>query len=67
MDIIMERTDEHRIEWLGDYPEYIPYLEDGFWRIPYLINGAGGFGGGVGEFTSRTLRDVIDVAMSNIP
>jgi hypothetical protein len=52
-----------RIEWLSEHPESIPYLEDGLWRIPYLMDGAGGFGGGVGEVTHRTLIGVIDAAM----
>ncbi len=59
-------TDKQRIDFLNEHPDSVPYLEDGLWRIPYLMYGAGGFGGGVGEMTHRTLRGVIDAAMTNI-
>ncbi len=56
--------DSKRIDWLSKNPENSPYFQDGLWRIPYLMNGAGGFGGGVGEFSHSTLRGVIDIALS---
>lgn len=62
-ELIRDRT---RIDWLADHPESGPYLEDGLWRIPYLVSGDGGFGGGVGTMTHRTLRGVIDLALANI-
>lgn len=58
-------ADKQRLDFLNEHPESLPYLEDGIWRIPYLMDGAGGFGGGVGEMTHRTLRGVIDAAMAN--
>jgi hypothetical protein len=38
-----------------------PYFEDGYWRLPYLMNGAGGFGGGVGEMRHRTKEGVMQM------
>lgn len=57
---VAKATEE--MDWLSEHPEHMPYLEDGIWRIPYLVNGDGGFGGGVGQYTHRTLRGVIAVA-----
>lgn len=39
--------------------ELDPYFENGFWRLPYLMNGAGGWGGGVGEMKHKTKEGVI--------
>lgn len=47
--------------------ELSPYYGDGKWRIPYEVSGNGGFGGGVGEYTSDSLRGAIDVAMEHTP
>jgi hypothetical protein len=47
--------DKARIEFLGNNPEFMPYLEDGIWRIPYL--------GGVSSY-HRTLSGCIDAAMN---
>ena len=55
-------ADSARLDWLNEHPESVPYLDDGLWRIPYEVSGAGGFGGGVGEMHHRTLRGVIDAA-----
>ena len=66
MDIIREATDERRFDWLEEHPEYMPYFESRTWRIPYEVSSAGGFGGGIGEFRGRTLRGVIDAAMSHL-
>lgn len=57
------KKDSARLDWLGNCPECIPYLEDGIWNIPYLNVGEGGFGGGVGAFTGKTIRAAIDTAM----
>jgi chromosome segregation ATPase len=51
-----------RLEFLNEHPESMPYIEDGIWHIPYLMDGAGGLGGGVGEYTSRSFINVIDIA-----
>lgn len=37
------------------------YFKDGYWRLPYLMNGAGGFGGGVGEMKHETKEGVIQM------
>ena len=41
--------------------ELEPYFEDGLWRLPYLMNGAGGYGGGVGEMSHETKAGVIEM------
>jgi hypothetical protein len=56
--------DKARIEFLGNHPESMPYLEDGIWRIPYLSQGEGGFGGGVSSCNHRTLSGCIDAVMA---
>ena len=50
--------DRAMLDWLADYPEQTPYLEDGIWRIPYPS-------GGVGTHNSRILRDAIRAAMNH--
>jgi hypothetical protein len=59
--------DTARLDWLekayqGEH-EHAPYFNDGLWRFPYLVSGAGGYGGGVGEATFNTLREAIDAAL----
>jgi hypothetical protein len=36
-----------------------PYFDGGYWRLPYLMNGAGGYGGSVGEMKHKTKDGVI--------
>jgi hypothetical protein len=54
--------DGARLDFLAENPESVPYLHNGLWRIPYLMSGAGGFGG-VAEMAHQTVRGVIDTAM----
>ncbi len=51
--------------WVIENPDSHPYFNDGKWRIPYLVSGAGGFGGGVGEYTGDTLNKVIKTAIKH--
>ncbi len=52
------------LDWLGE--EHQPYFEDGKWRIPFLMDGAGGFGGGVGELSDKTLEGVLKLAKDKL-
>ena len=58
-------TDEEAKEFNLACDEYgeplTPYFNDGFWRLPYLMNGAGGWGGGVGEMKHETKEGVINM------
>ena len=58
------RRDRDRLDWLEkkDPQPYQPYYDNGKWRIPYLMSGDGGFGGGVVEATADSLRAAIDAA-----
>jgi len=56
--------DAKRLDWAFRHPESAPYFHEGKWRIPYLDNGAGGFGAGVGEMHDAEFRGVIDAAMN---
>jgi hypothetical protein len=58
-------TDTRRLDWLEDNQDSpsVPYAEDGKWCVPYLDNGAGGFGGGVNAVRFTSLRAAIDSAM----
>ena len=52
---------ENRIGNDPEESELDPYFDDGYWRLPYLMNGAGGFGGGVGEMKDETKEGVIQM------
>ena len=41
--------------------ELEPYFDKGKWRIPYLMDGAGGYGGGIGELSHETLEGVLEL------
>lgn len=60
--------DAERLNWIeADMQENEPVsieFRDGKFRFPYLVSGAGGLGGGVGEANFDSLREAIDVAMS---
>ncbi|MCX7320406.1 MAG: hypothetical protein NT113_13255 [Hyphomicrobiales bacterium] len=43
------------------HPHY-PYFANGAWRFPYLINNAGGSGGGVGEASFDTALEAVMAA-----
>lgn len=60
------KKDKARLDFLSANPESVPYFSDGRWHIPYLHNGAGGFGGGVSEVSHPTLRGVIDLEMNRL-
>jgi len=58
------KNDESELNTLlcDEYGEPLdPYFDDGFWRLPYLMNGAGGCGGGVGEMKHETKEGVINM------
>jgi hypothetical protein len=38
-----------------------PYLDGKLWVLPYLDNGAGGLGGGVGEIKAKSKNEVIKI------
>lgn len=43
-----------------------PYFEDGKWRIPYLMYGEGGSGGGVGELSHETKKGVLELYFDKV-
>jgi len=65
------REDKARLDWLeadlqkGDDEGVCIEFRDGKFRFPYLVSNDGGFGGGVGEFHSSTLRSAIDAARAS--
>ena len=56
-----------RLDWLEMAEKtdhaHCPENDGQRWRFPYLMDGAGGFGGGVGHKYFDTLRAAIDAAM----
>ena len=64
LDSIIEKAGLVIVDSVVNEPEESeldPYFEDGYWRLPYLMNGAGGFGGGVGEMKDETKEGVIQM------
>ncbi len=59
--LALAREDGEMLDWL-EKKDPQPYYEDGKWRIPYLMKGEGGFGGGVGHYVSNSLRGVVAIA-----
>lgn len=61
-----DTVDTDRLNWLAnayrDQHPHAPYFDSGYWRVPYLVSGDGGMGGGVSEATFPTLREAIDTA-----
>ena len=64
--IEQDARDAERYRWLNENPEHenFPYYEDDMWHLPYLVNNAGGAGGGVGRASFDTLGEAIDAAMA---
>lgn len=60
-----KHLDTEIVDWLEANPDSLPYYENGLWRIPYLMDGSGGFGGGVGEFNAPTVRRAVSLARTH--
>jgi hypothetical protein len=61
-----DRGDAERLDWYeracSEGHPHTPECHEGVWCYPYLVVGAGGFGGGVGHKAFASLREAIDSA-----